>query len=212
MDNENQIYKVISQRLKAARENFNEEHNEQITQEYMAKKLGLTKPTVNKYENGGTFPPVHVLLKYAEKFHVSMDYLCGRCAATDAKNYPISRELGLTDEAIETLKYINNKSDDFNDYKTIISSFIGNRKETYNLLVHLFILAKAQYMGGYANPEQLLDVMTTDIKDYIEKFVITPIFSIFQQHSDIFDKKINDIQFKQIEKNLVKMYFGMKPD
>ncbi len=49
-------------------------HN--ITQDELAKKVGLCAGTISKYENGGR-PDYIKVLCMAEMFRVSMDYLLG---------------------------------------------------------------------------------------------------------------------------------------
>ena len=52
--------------------------NEKLTQQELAKKIGLNHITYSNYEKGNREPPTVVLIKIADFFGVSLDYLCGR--------------------------------------------------------------------------------------------------------------------------------------
>ncbi len=49
-----------------------------LTQRQMAEKLGITQPSYIRYENGTSEPKQEVLVKIADIFDVSIDYLLGR--------------------------------------------------------------------------------------------------------------------------------------
>lgn len=49
-----------------------------LTQKQLAAKLFVTKTMVSYYEQSVRFPSADVLIKIAEVFHVSVDYLLGR--------------------------------------------------------------------------------------------------------------------------------------
>jgi transcriptional regulator with XRE-family HTH domain len=59
-------------RLRELREEAN------LTVEQLAEKLGVVKQTISKYENNQREPKYEYLLKLAEIFNVSVDYLLGR--------------------------------------------------------------------------------------------------------------------------------------
>lgn len=44
----------------------------------MAEKLGITQPSYIRYENGTSEPKLETLVKIADIFDVSVDYLLGR--------------------------------------------------------------------------------------------------------------------------------------
>lgn len=48
-----------------------------ITQQTLAQRIGITKATVSAYENCTRLPSYEVLIKLAQYFHVSTDYLLG---------------------------------------------------------------------------------------------------------------------------------------
>ena len=49
-----------------------------LSQMKMAKALGMAQSVVNKYERNLSSVPDKVLMKYAEYFNVSLDYIFGR--------------------------------------------------------------------------------------------------------------------------------------
>lgn len=54
-----------------------------ITQANLAKHLGIERTTYGKYETSGIQPPVEVILKLAEYYDVSTDYLLGNDRSPD---------------------------------------------------------------------------------------------------------------------------------
>lgn len=48
-----------------------------LTQNELGKRIGLSKAVVSKYENGIGFPSFDVLIRIAEYFNVTTDYLLG---------------------------------------------------------------------------------------------------------------------------------------
>ena len=52
--------------------------SQQLTQEQLADKLGVTKQSVSNWENGNIMPSVEMLEKIADYFNVSIDYLLER--------------------------------------------------------------------------------------------------------------------------------------
>jgi transcriptional regulator with XRE-family HTH domain len=49
-----------------------------LTQEELATALGLSRPTITKYERGDRVPDLIIATRMAEYFGVSLDYLVGR--------------------------------------------------------------------------------------------------------------------------------------
>lgn len=72
---------VIAQRLKTLRESA------RLSQAKMAQELGIMQPLIAKYETAVNIPSYPVLLKYADYFDVSCDYLLGRADNPQGKLY-----------------------------------------------------------------------------------------------------------------------------
>ncbi|WP_255763145.1 helix-turn-helix domain-containing protein [Clostridium butyricum] len=49
-----------------------------ITQDQLAEYINVSRSSVNGYENDGVEPSLNVLVKIADKFNVSLDYLLER--------------------------------------------------------------------------------------------------------------------------------------
>lgn len=49
-----------------------------LTQDGLAEHLGTTRETVNRWETGANLPAISSLLKMADLFGCSVDYLLGR--------------------------------------------------------------------------------------------------------------------------------------
>lgn len=63
---------TIGERMRELRESAG------VTQTEIAKRCGSNQTTIAKMENGVTRPSVEVLVRWADFFDVSLDYLCCR--------------------------------------------------------------------------------------------------------------------------------------
>lgn len=63
---------MFSERLKFLRK------QNKVTQEILADKVGVERSSIGKYETSNVVPSTEVLIKIAEYFDVSTDYLLGR--------------------------------------------------------------------------------------------------------------------------------------
>lgn len=76
--------------------------------EQLASDLGVTKSRVNMWENNGTIPRGDILVKLANHFNVSIDYLLGNddnsaVSLSNKKLSSLQRNLGkLNEEELET--------------------------------------------------------------------------------------------------------------
>ena len=64
--------RIFCKRLIELRKQFN------LTQQQVAKRLGITQPSYIRYELGNSEPTLENLVKLADIFDVSVDYLLGR--------------------------------------------------------------------------------------------------------------------------------------
>ena len=53
-----------------------------LNQVQLAKKLSVTKQTVSNWENDNILPSIEMLIKIADFFNVSTDYLLGRVSSS----------------------------------------------------------------------------------------------------------------------------------
>ena len=64
--------KEVGKRLKALRESIG------ISQAKLARAIGSTQSSINRYENGQSTPSIAVFRNYANYFDVSLDYIFAR--------------------------------------------------------------------------------------------------------------------------------------
>lgn len=99
------------------------------TQAQLAEITGKTRQTISQYVNGISEPGYDTLVKIADHFRVSVDYLIGRTA--DPKVLPSSvDELGLSPEVVEWIKEISHRShfDDIDDQIAVLNILLGDFK------------------------------------------------------------------------------------
>lgn len=78
---------------------------EKVTQETIAKLIGTTRQTISQYYNGTSVPSYESLVKIADYFEVTTDYLLGRTKDPSPKPSAVD-ELGLSVNAINNIKEI----------------------------------------------------------------------------------------------------------
>lgn len=88
---------MINQRLKQLR---TENH---LTQAQLAEILGIAKTTLAAYEQGKSEPNIVLLIRMANYFCVTVDYLIGKTNCSNSDYQPIADSLGIDEKTIETL-------------------------------------------------------------------------------------------------------------
>lgn len=73
--------KVVGERLHTLREGM------KLSQSSIAKMIGTTQASINRYETATSAPPLKTLLWYADYFDVSLDYIFGRTDKPQGKLY-----------------------------------------------------------------------------------------------------------------------------
>ena len=71
-----------------------------LTQKELAERIWLSKTVVSNYELGTRKPSIDIVVKFANYFHVSTDYLLG--VEPNQNNFDID---GLTEEDIRLIEY-----------------------------------------------------------------------------------------------------------
>lgn len=90
---------MFANRLKFLRQ------SKELTQVQLAEKLGVKKQSVSNWENDNIMPSVEMLIKMADFFHVSTDYLLAR--SQDGKDGVLLLDVtGLTPRQLEHLSCI----------------------------------------------------------------------------------------------------------
>jgi len=80
--------KILADRLRDLRQELH------FSQTNLAKVLGLNQSSINRYENDDSSPSYEVLIRYADYFDVSLDYLLGRCDKPEGRLYKHQPKLG----------------------------------------------------------------------------------------------------------------------
>ena len=79
--------KELGERMRKLREGVN------LSQAKIAKMLGTSQVSINRYENAGGAPPLKTLIWYADYFDVSLDYLLARTDNPQGKLYDFQPEV-----------------------------------------------------------------------------------------------------------------------
>lgn len=89
--------KMIAEKIKALRE------AENMTQAALAKKLGITRSSVNAWEMGISVPSTQYIVELASMFNVSADYLLG---LSRSSSLPLD---GLTEDDVQVVFAVVNQ-------------------------------------------------------------------------------------------------------
>lgn len=84
--------KVCGERLRALRESIN------CSQMKFAELFGIGQSSVVRYEKGEASPSLELLVKVADHFDVSLDYIMGRTEHPQGKLYELKTKVGYAPE------------------------------------------------------------------------------------------------------------------
>lgn len=76
--------------------------NQGVSQQQLADVIGTTQQSINKYENHSTEPDIDTLIKIADYFQVSVDFLIGH--SINSVSQPPAEDWVLTREETSLLK------------------------------------------------------------------------------------------------------------
>ena len=99
-----------------------------LTQKQMASILNVTQKSISTYENGLTEPDISTMIKIADYFDVSLDYLLDR-KTSKTENSKITIEIG-SDELSALKRAISKLDEQLNrdKYRDIIASNLNKKK------------------------------------------------------------------------------------
>jgi len=84
----------------------------ELTQQQLADKLDVTKASISAYETNAKYPSIEVLIKIANTFHVSADYLLGISESARFENAMLTDEQNLiVSEIVNEFIHLNSKKD-----------------------------------------------------------------------------------------------------
>lgn len=95
-----------------------------ITQKQCAEELSVSYDNYNKWENGSS-PNFDTLVKIANFFNVTIDYLLGASDTKKPENDDINKRLGLSDKAIYALEELH-KNDPGNPLTMAVNALLEN--------------------------------------------------------------------------------------
>ena len=115
----------IADRLRTLRENG------KLSQEKMGLLVGMKQSSINRYENNQSDPSLEALLRYADYFDVSLDYIFGRTDNPQGKVYECKPK--LEENNPEMRKFVemcfDPKSPMHNRLKQTLLNMLGDEKE-----------------------------------------------------------------------------------
>ena len=143
----------------------------------LAEAVGIRQQTVSLYKNGETQPTPETLVKIAEFFGVSVDYLL---TGISSQNKPIHEELGLTEETIGMLKTAK-KTESFDGMPSLLDTLNGllSDRDFYDFLDD--VTFKAQQVKAALNGNidksnmgnfDVEGYYICDLQKYIEEFIL----------------------------------------
>ncbi len=86
---------TVAERIIALRD----EH--ELTRAEMAKRLGINKSSITRYENGEINPNLDMLIKISEQFGVSLDWLAGQDDENESEETKIRKYIPIIKECIK---------------------------------------------------------------------------------------------------------------
>lgn len=183
-----------------------------LSQETLAKELGISKSALSYYENGERVPDIIFLEKVAHYYNISLDYMLGFSDAMNPEKSSIVDKTGLSEETIDTLMnefddgYISNildkliRNEDFRHALQILESESHNFRESfgnnYNLPPRYTFVSPsyAEFIVG----KLIMDAVAKVLKDRWEEISIDLMHSLLskQQREEYYNWVLNDRSFE----------------
>lgn len=175
-----------------------------VSQDIASKKMNMAISSLRNYENG-RLPDTEQLRKIQQYYNVPYEYLLNDdCTTKDYNNMQVSKELGLSDEAISNLKKfqmlkVENSKLNNNIASTI--DLINNMLENIDLL---------GFLNSYISINNCVDNYDTNhinnsLNNLIEDF-------LGNSDIDFSNKKINNLNTKEILKTSILNMFTNELD
>lgn len=168
---------------------------ENLTQQELGKQIELSYRVISGLETGGSVS-LESLKAYHKRFNVPYEYLLGESTNRHYENQTLERELGLTERAIEVLKYLKDLSKEEPEYKLILQSinYLLSSTQGYMFLFHL-----STYLFGMKPVKGKEDAIY--LQDSYNKLMFMPQenynseFEAFKLTKDISNLKRRDADF-----------------
>ena len=75
-----------------------------MTQEELATRLGISKRTLLRYESGVSEPTISVLISLSLLFNVSVDYMIGNKDTTEIEDAGLKNQIDVAIKVLENIK------------------------------------------------------------------------------------------------------------
>lgn len=175
-----------------------------VSQDIASKKMNMAISSLRNYENG-RIPDTEQLRKIQQYYNVPYEYLLNDdCTTKDYNNMQVSKELGLSDEAISNLKKfqmlkVENSKLNNNIASTI--DLINNMLENIDLLGFLNSYISINNCVDNYDTNHINNSLNNLIEDFLENSDI-----------DFSNKKINILNTKEILKTSILNMFTNELD
>jgi len=150
---------------------------QKTTLKELAEAVGIRQQTVSLYKNGETQPTPETLVKIAEFFDVSVDYLL---TGVSSENKAIHEELGLSEEAINMLKRAK-ETETFEGMPKLIDTIneLLSDRDLYEFLddlIYKTVSLRNILAGNYDKSKtgnfDIEGYFIWDLQKYIEDFIL----------------------------------------
>ena len=99
--------------------------NRGISQQQLADVIGISQQSVNKYENHNVEPDISSLIKLADYFETSVDYLIGHTFSSDQCT---TEDIELTSKELTLIQdYRSLSKDEQSSIRLIIKNYLKNK-------------------------------------------------------------------------------------
>ena len=143
----------------------------------LAEAIGIRQQTVSLYKNGETQPTPETLVKIAEFFNVSVDYLL---TGISSQNKSINEELGLCEAAIDMLRKVK-ATETFDGTTSLHDTLNGllSDRDFYDFLDDVTFKAQrvkaildGQFDKSNMGSFDIEGYSIWDLQKYIEEFIL----------------------------------------
>ena len=159
---QNEITKVLSTRLEELTER-KRDIDYRLSDKKQAEQMGIPYPTFIKYKGDKAECPISTIVKMAEYYGVSTDYLLGRtkCETTDTNKAGAADYLGISEKAVEMIYGIS-KSYDFR-YSNALNLILSSPQFA------LWVYAVRQWLNNLELLEGAIDIFKQKFYEYDEE-------------------------------------------
>lgn len=143
-----------------------------ISQQELANEIGITRQSLSLYENGQRTIRSDVLLKIADFFNVTTDYLLGKTAAQtiEADTRAVCDYIGLSEKAVENIRLLTTQE----GMKYDVFNYLLERDEALIWLIVPYMIGKSQAgaiskarqyeaQKGTTNEKEALNAVLTEL-------------------------------------------------